>query len=232
MQKLKIVLTIFFSLGVLNSAYAQNEFLKPLKLETHTNPKKDSHILPLNYKTYADSTKKTGHPKFKAGGIFLNLGTGLGVPLKDFNDNSKPTFGILGRVEYASTAIFPFVIGAEIDYWSYIGDDQFKTLNLLSTFRTKITSFGLNIEYSLARLFNSPYSIPFITVDVKTNKIKREIDLGRTLEGLPAKDSKVSFGVGIGTTLFVFDFYLKYNFMKELSNFGAYAKMKFPIIRF
>jgi hypothetical protein len=182
---------------------------------------------------FADSNKsKSKTRKFTAGGIFLNIGTGLNVPLRTFNENSSPTFGILGRLEYSSTAIFPFVIGGEITYFSYIPDAQFKTLNLLSTFRTRIVSLGLNVEYSLARLFNTPYSIPFITLDVKTNSIKREIDEGRTLEGLPAKESRISYGVGVGTTLFIFDFYVKYNFMKEFSYFGAYAKMRIPVIRF
>ncbi len=224
MQKLKFVLLLSFFLCGYKYIYSQNEFLKPLKLHSVSVPVKNISL--------ADSTKNRSSKKFSAGGIFLNLGTGLNVPLKDFKNNSKPTFGIFARIEYASTKIFPFVIGAEISYWSYKPDDQFLTLNLLNTFRTKIVSFGLNIEYSLARLFNSPYSIPFITVDVKTNKIKRDIDEGRTLDGLPPTDSKVSFGVGAGITLFVFDFYIKYNFMKELSNFGAYAKMKFPVIRF
>jgi hypothetical protein len=182
--------------------------------------------------TFIDSTQKVTSKKFKSSGIFLTAGTGLSVPLKEFRNNSVPTFGILGRVEFASTSIYPFVIGGEISYFSYIPDDQFMTQNLLSTFRTKITALGLTVDYSLARFFNSPYTIPFITLELATNKIKRDIDAGVTLPGLPASESKVSFGAGVGITLFVFDFYVKYNYMKDLTNFGAYAKMKVPIIRF
>lgn len=227
MKYLKYYFIVIFVLSFSKTdlLFSQGIDLKPLKIQYKTGS--------FNNSNFDDSTKKeTGRRKFTAGGVFLNIGTGLSVPLRSFTDNSKPTFGILARLEYSSTKIFPVVIGAEIDYFSYIPDAQFKTLNLLSTYRTKVVSVGLNIEYSLARLFNSPYSIPFITLDVKTNRIKRDIDDGRTLDGLPAKDSKVSFGVGAGITLFVFDFYFKYNFMKELTNFGVYAKMKFPIIRF
>ncbi len=220
-----LILFLFLAAG-LTSSYSQDFRLKPSGISLK-NLGTLNQFLP-------DTTKKppvTGK-KFKAGAIFISVGTGLNVPVKDFNVNSKATFGLLGRLEYSSTSIFPFVFGGEISYWSYIPDDQFLTLNTLSTFRTKILSLGLSIEYSFARIFNSPYSIPFLTLDVKTNRIKREIDVGRTLAGLPPTDSKISVGAGIGVTLFVFDFYIKYNFMKELSNFGAYAKVKFPLIRF
>jgi hypothetical protein len=206
------------------TVYAQDIYLKPL------SEHQDKHS--FNNLSFTDSTKSKTRKKFSAGGIFLSVGTGLNIPLREFNNNSKATFGILGRLEYASTKIFPFVIGAEVSYFSYKPDDLFLTQHLLNTFRTKILSLGLNIEYSLARLFNSPYSIPFLTLDVKTNKIKRDIDAGVTLEGIPATDSRISAGFGVGLTLFVFDFYIKYNYMKDLSHFGAYAKMKFPVIRF
>ena len=193
----------------------------------------DFKLEKLHFNTLTDSTKKpTSIKKFRAAGIFLSVGSGLNVPLKSFGDNSIPTFGILGRLEYTSTTIFPFVIGAEITYFSYKGKDQFTTLYILNTFRTHITSFGLSVEYSLARLFNSPYSIPFLTLDVKTNKIRRDIDPSETFQSLPLTDSRVSVSAGFGVTLFVVDFYVKYNYMKDLSNFGAYAKIKFPVIRF
>ena len=157
----------------------------------------DFKLEKLHFNTLTDSTKKsTPVKKFKAGGIFLSVGGGLNVPLKSFGDNSIPTFGILGRLEYTSTTIFPFVIGAEITYFSYKGKDQFTTLYILNTFRTHITSFGLSIEYSLARLFNSPYSIPFLTIDIKTNKIRRDIDPSETFQALPLTDSRISVSAG------------------------------------
>lgn len=222
----KLALTIIFFLTAgLTSLYSQNAEQKPTE--------KYFKIEKLRYNPLTDSTKKeTQRKKFRAAGIFISVGSGLSVPLRGFGDNSIPTFGILGRLEYSSTTIFPFVIGGEVKYFSYRPNDVFTTLNLLNTFRTHVLSLGLSVEYSLARLFNSPYSIPFLAVDVATNKITRDIDDGVTLPGLPAKDSKVSVGAGFGVTLFVFDFYVKYNYMKELSNFGAYVKIRFPLIRF
>jgi hypothetical protein len=180
-----------------------------------------------------DTTRPvTKRKSFSLGGIFISAGTGLNVPLKKFYENSTPAFGILGRLEYSSYSIFPFVTGGVVTYFSYIGDDEFKSLNLLSSYRTKILSYGLSIEYTLSKLLNSSYTIPFVTVDVKSNNIKREYDDKASITDLPRTESKISIGGGVGFTLFVLDFYVKYNYMKDLSNFGVYTKIKFPVIRF
>lgn len=191
------------------------------------------HIL-LNNKSFLldDSTKKPVTLKnVSLGGIFLSLGTGLTIPLRSFNTNSNYAFGILGGLEYSSTKIFPLVIGGEVSYFSYAGDDDFKTINVLKAFTTKIFSYGLTLEYSLSRLLHTSYSMPFLKVDVKNNSIKREYDDAVTFNDLPRKESRISFGAGVGFTLFVLDFYVKYNFMKDMSNFGVYAKLKFPLIK-
>lgn len=224
MNNLKIIRAAIVVILVCNTLYSQNLNLHKPTLDLKYSPNK------LN--SPVDSVKKTERRKFRSAGIFVNVGTGLQVPMNNFSTNSNATFGILGRLEIGATAIYPFVIGGEISYFSYIPNDQFKTLNVISTFRTKIVSYGLNIDYSLAKLFNSPYTIPFVTLDVKSNKIKRDLDPGVTLAGLPASESKISFGAGVGVTLFVFDFYIKYNYMKDLVNFGAYAKIRFSLIRF
>jgi hypothetical protein len=182
---------------------------------------------------FQDTTKpKKKLKEFTLHGIFLSVGGGLSVPLSDFNGNSNVTFGLLGRLEYSSTFIFPLVIGGEVNYFSYNGDDQFKTLNLLTNFKTKIFSYGLNLEYTFSRLLNSSYTIPFITLDVKNNIINREYDNTANLPEAPRKQTKISVGGGFGFTLFVFDFLIKYNYMKTLSYIGVYTKIKFPLIKF
>jgi hypothetical protein len=192
-----------------------------------------NNILYSSETAFQDTTKPGKKPKdFTLHGIFLSVGGGLSVPLSDFNGNSNVTFGLLGRLEYSSTVIFPLVIGGEVNYFSYNGDDQFKTLNLLTNLKTKIFSYGLNLEYTFSRLLNSSYTIPFITLDVKNNIIKREYDDAANLPELPREQTKISIGGGIGFTLFVFDFTVKYNYMKTLSNIGVYTKIKFPLIRF
>lgn len=181
---------------------------------------------------YADSLKKKLVTKRSISAIFLSIGGGIAVPLSPFKENSDVTFGLLGRLEFASTSIFPFVIGGEVDYFSYNGADLFKTTNVLTNFKTKILSVGLNIEYSLSKVLRSSFTMPFLTFDVKNNIIKREYDESRELEALPRKETKISVGAGLGFTIFVLDFYAKYNYMKDNSYIGVYTKTKIPVIKF
>lgn len=181
---------------------------------------------------YADSVKKKLITKKSISAIFLSVGGGLSIPLSPFKDNSDVTFGILGRLEFASTSIFPFVVGGEVSYFSYNGADLFKTTQLLTAYKTQMLSAGLNIEYSLSRLLRSSFTMPFLTVDVKNNIIKREYDESRTIDGLPRNETKISVGAGFGFTLFIFDFYAKYNYMKDNSHVGVYTKTKIPVIKF
>ena len=182
----------------------------------------------------SDSTQQEKTHSVSIGGIFFSIGTGLSIPLAQFNATSNPVFGILGRLEYASTAIFPLVIGGELDYFSYSGNDNYMTQNLLTTYQTKIFSYGLTAEFTFARLIKSHYTIPYICIDVKSNKISRSISgiSGSTPPNIALKESRVSIGGGFGFTLFVLDFFIKYNYMKELSSFGVFTKIKFPVIRF
>jgi len=187
-----------------------------------------------NYNSFLqDTTKpKIKTKSFSLSGFFLSAGGGLSVPVAGFNQNSDVGFGFLGKLEFSSTSIFPLIIGGEVSYFTYQGADQFKTLNLLDGYKTKILSFGLSLEYTLSKLLNSSYTIPFFTIDVKNNIIKREYDAEDELEGLPREETKISVGAGAGFTLFIFDFVVKYNYMKSLSNVGVYTKVKIPVIRF
>lgn len=208
---------------------AQESLLKPYSISELRH-----ELLYGGGNSFQDTTKPNEKKtrSFSLHGIFLSIGGGLSVPLSDFNSYSNVSYGILGRIEYSSTVIFPFVIGGEVDYFSYGGYDLFKTLHLLNSLDTKILSYGLNIEYTLSRLLNSSYTVPFLTIDVKNNIVKREYDENVNIEELQRKQTKVSIGAGFGFTLFVFDFVVKYNYMKTLSNIGVYTKVKIPVIRF
>lgn len=193
---------------------------------------KDRYINNYSKTNFADSLKKKLVTKKSISAIFLSVGGGISVPLDTFKTSARVTFGILGRLEFSSTSIFPFVIGAQADYFSYNAPDEFKTINLLNNYKTKILGVGLNIEYSLAKILRSSFTMPFLTVDVKTNMIKREYDDSDTTLALPRSESKISVGAGFGMTLFIFDFFVKYNYMKNNSFIGVYTKTKIPIIRF
>ena len=185
-----------------------------------------------NSVTFADSLNKNLITKRSISGLFIGFGGGLAIPVSKFSETANPTFGILGRMEFSSTGIFPFVIGGEVNYYSYNSPDEFRAVNILSSYRTKILSFGLNIDYSLSKLFRSSFTMPFLTVDVKSNNIKRDFDENRSFEGLALNESKVSVGAGVGFTLFILDFSVKYNYMKDNSFVSVTTKTKIPIIRF
>lgn len=205
-----------------------------LKSDKHVyNLKQCAEETGAGFRLLQDTTKpKSKSKKFSLSGFFLSIGGGLSVPVAGFNRNSDVAFGFLGRIEFSSTSIFPLIIGGEFNYFSYPGADQFKTLNVIDVYKTRILSYGLTVEYTLSKLLYSSYTIPFLTLDVKNNMIKREYDNGANLEELPREETKFSVGAGAGFTLFVFDFLVKYNYMKSLSNIGVYTKIKIPIIRF
>lgn len=185
-----------------------------------------------NSVTFADSLNKNLITKRSISALFIGFGGGIAIPVSKFSETANPTFGILGRMEFSSTGIFPFVIGGEVNYYSYNSPDEFRAVNILSSYRTKILSFGLNIDYSLSKLFRSSFTMPFLTVDVKSNNIKRDFDENRSFEGLALNESRVSVGAGVGFTLFILDFSVKYNYMKDNSFVSVTTKTKIPIIRF
>lgn len=208
-----------------------------ISINTHSQSSKKT-VLNLNYDkvsysgSFTDSLKKNPVTKKSISAIFIGFGGGLVIPGSKYTETANPSFGILGRLEFSSTGIFPFVIGGEVNYYSFNSPDEFRTINLLSIFRTKILSFGLNIDYSLSKLIRSSFTMPFISVDVKNNNIKRDFDENRSFEGLPVKESKISIGAGLGFTVFIFDFSVKYNYMKDNPFISVTTKTKFPIIRF
>ena len=182
--------------------------------------------------TLADSLKKNTFTRKPISAIFLGIGGGLAIPTAVFSETANPAFGFLGRLEFSSTGIFPLVIGGEINYYSFNSPDEFKTTNRYTNYKTKILTIGLNIDYSLSKLVSSSFTMPFVSVDIKTNNINREYDEGREGESLPIREQKISFGAGIGFTVFVLDFMVKYNYMKDNPFVSVTTKIKFPVIRF
>ena len=219
------VLLIVITAGINSQSLLKDRSDIKYKLNSESNIKSNSV-------TFVDSLKKNLVTKKSISALFIGFGGGLAVPVSKFTETAIPTFGLLGRMEFSSTGIFPFVIGAEVNYYSYNSPDEFRAINILSSYRTKILSFGLNIDYSLSKLFRSSFTMPFLSVDVKSNNIKREFDENRSFEGVPLTESKVSVGAGIGFTLFILDFSVKYNYMKDNSFVSVTTKTKFPLIRF
>lgn len=224
-QNLKFILPLFV-------------ILLPLTLFSQKNNFKADQIK-LNFdkqnsqsKMFSDTLKKKLVTKRSINAIFIGFGGGLSVPTGKFMETANPSFGIMGRLDFASTGIFPFVISGEVSYYAYNSPDEFRTINLLTGYRTKILSFGINIDYSLSGFIRSSFTMPYLSVDVKSNNIKREFDAGRKLEGLTPTETAVSVGAGVGFTMFILDFTIKYNYLKNNSYVSVTTKTKFPVIRF
>lgn len=229
--RLSFILTLFWVSSFSQSQVNENDILRLKYPVKNSINKSESSNNSAGY-TFVDSLRKKLVTKKSISAIFISFGGGLSVPLDTFGTTAIVTFGILGRLEFASTAIFPFVIGAQVDYFSYNSSDEFRTINLLTGYSTKILGIGLNIEYSIAKLLRSPFTMPFLTVDVKNNIIKREFALENETLPIPREETKISVGAGFGMTIFIFDFFAKYNYMKNNSFIGVYTKTKIPVIRF
>lgn len=203
---LTVIATLVFSIGSIG--YAQNA-------EIDTSKKYESY-----YKIS------------KSGGIFIAPVLGAEFPIKDLNSNSKYAFSFGGRIEYSSLNIYPFVIGAIIQYQNHAGSDDFKTQYLLNSLNTKITSFGLSVDFLLNKYLKSSFTIPFIFAEIRTMNVKREVSPEANIPNLKSTESVIGFGGGFGFTLYIFDIYTTYLSAKDYSTISIKTRFRLPLIKF
>jgi hypothetical protein len=129
-------------------------------------------------------------------------------------------------------SIYPIVIGATIQYQNHDGADDFKTLYLINTMSTKITSFGISVDMLLNKYLKSSFTIPFIFLEARSVNVKREVSPPENHPNLKATDNTIGFGGGAGFTLYIFDIYLTYFSAKEYSTISLKTRFKFPLIKF
>lgn len=184
--------------------------------------------------TETDTTHKTQHNLSikKMGGIFISPVIGVELPVSKLRDNSKYAVSIGGKLEYASMKIYPFVIGATIQYQKHAGSDDFKTKYILNSLNTKITSFGINIDLLLNKYLKSGFTIPFVFLEAKSISVKREISPDNKIEGINTSDNVIGFGGGFGFTLYIFDIYTSYLSAKDYSTISIKTRFRFPLIKF
>lgn len=182
-----------------------------------------------------DTTKKSSliqrNPK-KPGGIFIAPVLGAEFPTGEFASNSKYSFCFGGRLEYSSLYIYPFVIGATIQYQNHDGSDDFKTLHLINNMSTKILSFGGSVDMLLNKYLKSSYTIPFIFAEVKMLNINREVSPPENFPNLKATDNVIAIGGGAGFTLYIFDIYFTWLSAKEYNTFSVRTRFRIPLIKF
>jgi hypothetical protein len=168
----------------------------------------------------------------KAGGVFICPILGAEFPIKELNSNSKYTFCLGGKIEYSSMNIYPFVIGAIIQYQNHDGADDFKTKYLINSLSTKITSFGVSIDLLLNKYLKSSFTIPFIFLEVRSINVKRDVSPENNFPNLKSTDNTIGIGGGVGFTLYIFDIYTTYLSAKEYSTISLKTRFRFPLIKF
>lgn len=177
--------------------------------------------------------KQESHLKIKkAGGIFISPVLGAEFPIKDLHSNSKYTFCVGGRLEYSSLSIYPFVIGATIQYQNHSGADDFKTIYLINSLNTKITSFGVSVDILLNRYLKSSFTIPFVFLEARSINVKREVSPEANFPNLKSTDNAIGFGGGAGFTLYIFDIYTTYLSAKDYSTISIKTRFRFPFLKF
>lgn len=198
-----------------------------------------SLLLGLNAMAYSqekeiDTTKKF-ETKFKikkASGIFIAPVLGAEFPVKDLHSNSKYTFSFGGRLEYSSLSIYPFVVGATVQYQNHSGSDDFKTVYLINSLNTKITSFGLSLDLLLNKYLKSSFTIPFVFLEARYVTVNREASPESNFPDYKSSDNTVGFGGGFGFTLYIFDIYTTYLSAKDYSTVSVKTRFRLPLVKF
>jgi hypothetical protein len=215
MNSIRFIIVLFLMFLISSVVYSQDE-----RTETKQETKKDTTI-----KIYTSSNPKPS-------GIFVAPILGFDVPMREFADNSSYSVAYGVKLEYASISIYPVVLFGKFELKKYPGSDAFKTLNLLSSMDTKVTSVGFGFYILLNKYLKSNFTMPFFVGEINSLSIKRTISPERTIDGIKTTDTKLVFGAGLGFTLYIFDIITSYNFGGEYSSLSIKTQFHFPLIKF
>ena len=182
--------------------------------------------------TVQDSVINYGSYSQKLNGIFIAPFMGLDWPVKNFNNTSKSAFTYGIKLEFASFKLYPVILGLSYKYQSNPGKDDFMTAQLLNSFDTKISSFGLTADILLNKYLHSNFTLPFISLEVKYMSVKRIISPSTNLLNYNTSDNLIGITVGAGLTLSIFDIYGGYTFAKDYSSAGIMTRIHFALIKF
>jgi len=185
-------------------------------------------------KEKADTVKvlKTVGDKSRAGGIFLAPFLGLDAPLSALRSNSKYAITLGIRLEYATQAIYPFAFFVQYQSQKHPGSDIYKTVNLINSMDTKITSFGGGFYFLANKYLRSNFTSPFLIGEIKFYNIKRTIVPDIEYEGITKSESKIALSLGVGFTLYIFDIITSYNFVKDYNTLSIKTQFHFPLFKF
>jgi len=165
------------------------------------------------------------------GGIFISPLIGLDFPLGNFSKNSKSGFVFGGRLEFAMSSLYPFIIGATVQYQKNNGDDEFKTVNRLDVMETEILSYGISVDFIINKYLKSKFTIPFLTLEIRNYQVTRKIQPDFQNPGLESKVNTFGITGGAGFTLWIFDVIGTYTYAKNLSSFTLKTRFHFPLFK-
>lgn len=185
-----------------------------------------------SYSGLRDFSKSKAGINTSISGLFISPSIGISFPLKDFRNNSNSGLNVGVKLEFASTKIYPFIIGAVYEHQSHEGNDEFKAANVLGTFQTKISSFGGSVDVVLSKYIRSNFTMPFVTLEVKLMNVTRTIVPDNTSLGIPLTESVTAFTGGAGFTIFIFDIYGTYTYADKFSSVNVKTRFHFPLLKF
>lgn len=166
------------------------------------------------------------------GGIFITPSLGMEIPMSGISGNSNMALSLGAKLEYSSIKIYPFVLGVTFQVNNHNGSEEFKTINLLNTYTTKITSFGVSVDFLLAKFLKTKFTVPFFILEGKYFQIQREISPEKELEGILKDESGIGVTAGAGFTLYIFDIIGTYSYFEKNSTIGFKTRIRVPIIKF
>ncbi len=166
------------------------------------------------------------------GGIFITPSLGMEIPMSGISGNSNMALSLGAKLEYSSIKIYPFVLGVSFQVNNHNGSEEYRTINLLNTFTTKITSFGISVDFLLAKYLKTKFTVPFFILEGKYFQIQREISPEKELDGILKDESGIGVTAGAGFTLYIFDIIGTYSYFEKNSTIGFKTRIRVPIIKF
>lgn len=166
------------------------------------------------------------------GGLFITPSLGMEIPMSGISGNSNMALSLGAKLEYSSIKIYPFVLGVTFQVNNHNASEEFKTINLLNTYTTKITSFGISVDFLLAKYLKTKFTVPYFILEGKYFQIQREISPEKELAGILKDESGIGVTAGAGFTLYIFDIIGTYSYFEKNSTIGFKTRIRVPIIKF
>jgi hypothetical protein len=177
---------------------------------------------------------KNSVQKVNIGGLFVAPTLGASFPEGTFGNFSNSGFLYGAKFELAYSRLYPFVFGFVYEYQKNPGDPTFMNNYFLTSFNTDITWLGGSLDLILNKYFKSNFTIPIFSIEIKYASVNRQISPVplEPIPGVTLEQSLLTYSVGLGFTIYVFDLSGKYTFAQDFSTLTFQGRIHLPIIKF